>query len=189
MAKNCARTATDPHLSIIGHATGSRGMCDRISRRRALHIGALGAFGLSLTDLLRAENTGLVHSGAQSRKSVILVWMHGGPSQLDTFDMKPDAPTDIRGEFRPIATQTTGLQICEHLPKLAQISHLWSLCRSLTHASRYATTVWLPVRNALMQTSDAAAGKASMCWDSKDCIKRIKTGAPSIPISSSAPLA
>ncbi|MSR27247.1 MAG: DUF1501 domain-containing protein, partial [Planctomycetaceae bacterium] len=75
-----------------------------MSRRRAIHIGALGAFGLSLPELVRAETAGLIHPGAKSRKSVILVWMHGGPSQLDTFDMKPNAPAEFRGPFQPIGT-------------------------------------------------------------------------------------
>ena len=109
-------------LSIVGHATGSWGMCDRISRRRALHIGALGAFGLSLTDLLRAETAGLVHPGAKSRKSVILVWMHGGPSQVDTFDMKPDAPAEFRGPFQPIGTNVLGGLLTAH--HLQQLHHV-----------------------------------------------------------------
>jgi len=66
-------------------------------------------------------------------KSVIYIFLSGGLSQHDSFDMKPDAPAEIRGEFRPIATRTPGLQICEHMPELAKCSHLWSVCRSLTH--------------------------------------------------------
>lgn len=66
-------------------------------------------------------------------KSVIYIFLSGGLGQHDSFDMKPEAPANIRGEFQPIDTRTPGLQICEHLPRLAQRSHLWSLCRSLTH--------------------------------------------------------
>src|SRR5690606_18652272 len=62
-------------------------------------------------------------------------FLSGGLSQHDSFDMKPDASESIRGEFQPRPTKTVGLQICEHLPKLANRSHLWALCRSLTHSS------------------------------------------------------
>lgn len=67
-------------------------------------------------------------------KSVIYIFLSGGLSQLESFDMKPDAPSDIRGEFRPIPTKTPGLHICEHLPELAKRSEKWALCRSLSHA-------------------------------------------------------
>lgn len=151
-------------LSIIGHATGSRGMCDRISRRRALHIGALGAFGLSLTDLLRAENTGLVHSGAQSRKSVILVWMHGGPSQLDTFDMKPDAPAEFRGPFEPIGTNVAGLDICELLPEHAKVMDKCTVIRSFSHgnADHWAAAHWMLTGRTGANGSDRAPRYPSM---------------------------
>ncbi len=74
-------------------------------------------------------------ASAAKAKSVIYIFLSGGLSQHDSFDMKPDAPDDIRGEFRPIATRTTGIHICEHLPQLAERSHLWALCRSVTHSS------------------------------------------------------
>ena len=61
------------------------------------------------------------------KRSVIYIFLTGGPSQHDTFDMKPDGPSEYKGEFNPIATRTPGLQICEHLPRLAQRSHLWGL--------------------------------------------------------------
>jgi hypothetical protein len=66
-------------------------------------------------------------------KSVIYLFLTGGPSQHDTFDMKPNGPSEYRGEFSPIATKTPGIEICEHLPLIAQRSHLWTLVRSLTH--------------------------------------------------------
>ena len=67
------------------------------------------------------------------QKSVIFVFLSGGLGQHDSFDMKPDQPEEIRGEFKPISTQTPGLQICEHMPRLAACSNQWSLVRSLTH--------------------------------------------------------
>jgi hypothetical protein len=74
-------------------------------------------------------------TASPTARSVIYIFLSGGLSQHDSFDMKPDAPDIIRGEFRPIDTNTPGIQICEHLPRLAQRSHLWALCRSLTHSS------------------------------------------------------
>lgn len=105
----------------------------RISRRTALQAGAVGLLGLGMNHLtpLRA----LAGSSAPPAKarSVIYIFLSGGLTQLDSFDLKPDAPAEIRGEFRPIDTQTPGVRICEHLPLLAQRSRLWALCRSLTH--------------------------------------------------------
>lgn len=132
-------------LSIFGRSTGSRGMCDRISRRRAIQIGAIGTFGLSLPDLLRAESSGLVHPGARSRKSVILVWMHGGPSQLDTFDMKPEAPAEFRGPFQPIGTNLPGVQVCELLPQHAKVMDKCTVIRSFSHGNgdHWAAAHWM----------------------------------------------
>src|SRR5271167_2091159 len=72
---------------------------------------------------------------APKARSVIYIFLSGGLSQLESFDLKPEAPEGIRGEFRPIATRTSGVAICEHLPRLAERSHLWALVRSLTHGS------------------------------------------------------
>src|SRR5215210_1045123 len=89
--------------------------CQGISRRGFLQIGCLGAMGLSLPELLQAQTA---NRGAR-QKAVILVWLWGGPSQLDTFDPKPDAPLDYRGPFRAIGTNVPGIQVCEYLPQLA----------------------------------------------------------------------
>jgi len=105
-----------------------------------LQAGAIGLLGLGQNhlSLLRAAAT---ESGVSAKvpagraKSVIYVFLSGGLAQHESFDMKPDAPSEIRGEFNPIPTRTPGIRICEHLPMLAQSSHLWALCRSLTHKS------------------------------------------------------
>ena len=73
--------------------------------------------------------------GALKAKSIIYIFLSGGLSQLESFDLKPDAPADIRGEFKPIATKTPGIEICEYLPQLAQRTDLWAMVRSLTHSS------------------------------------------------------
>ena len=100
-----------------------------IDRRQAVMAGALGTVGLSLPQLLAAE------AGSRSgrAKSVLLVVPWGGPGQMDTLDMKPDAPEEIRGDFQPIATRVPGTRICEHLPRLAGLADQFSVVRSLTH--------------------------------------------------------
>lgn len=107
------------------------------SRRAAIRAGGLSLLGLGtnhlsmIRDLAAKEGT-----GSQPRaKSVIYIFLSGGLAQHESFDMKPDAPSEIRGEFSEIATKTPGLRICEHLPELAKRSELWSICRSLTHGS------------------------------------------------------
>src|SRR5213592_751634 len=93
--------------------------CDGISRRNFLRIGALGLGGLALPQLLRAE----AQSGVRrSHKAVIMVFLPGGPSHQDMFDLKTGAPSEVRGEFRPIATNVDGIQVCEHLPLLAKLA-------------------------------------------------------------------
>ncbi|MCO6454927.1 MAG: DUF1501 domain-containing protein [Pirellulaceae bacterium] len=93
-------------------------LCDGLSRRDFLRVGALGLGGLTLPGLLRAEAQAGIRS---SHKSVIMIYMAGAPSHQDMYDLKMDAPAEIRGEFRPIATSVPGIQICEHLPRLAAI--------------------------------------------------------------------
>ena len=109
----------------IGSATG-KALCSGISRRRAIEIGALSMVGLSLPNLLKSEARAADGSGNSvghaSKRSVILIWQHGGPSQLDTFDMKPDAPDGIRGPYKPIDTNVYGIQISEKLPLLARLA-------------------------------------------------------------------
>lgn len=100
------------------------------TRREAMQIGYSGLMGLGLPSLLK--NRLLAQSGT-SPKSIIIVFLTGAPSHHDTFDMKPEAPAEIRGEFKPTATTTAGLHVCEHLPKLAQIADKYAVVRSLSH--------------------------------------------------------
>ena len=108
-----------------------------VSRRTAIQAGTVGLLGLGIDHLQEiraaAAAVGVARGGYASATSCIYIFLSGGLSQHDSFDMKPDAPDMIRGEFNPISTSTPGIQICEHLPLLAQRSHLWALCRSLTH--------------------------------------------------------
>jgi hypothetical protein len=104
-------------------------MCDGVSRREFLRIGALSMGGLSLTDLwtrsARAEG-----NGKRGKKSVIMIYLYGGMPHLDMYDMKPDAPADIRGEFKPIATNVPGIDICELMPKQATITDKLAFIRN-----------------------------------------------------------
>ena len=103
-------------LSILGN--GGR-LCDGIRRRDLLRIGALSVGGLTLPDILRAERRAGIR---KSRKAVIMIYMCGAPSHQDMYDLKMDAPSEIRGEFRPIPTSVPGIEFCEHLPRLAAIA-------------------------------------------------------------------
>ncbi|HUR53243.1 MAG TPA: DUF1501 domain-containing protein, partial [Gemmataceae bacterium] len=109
----------------------------RPSRRDVLHLGALGLGGLALTDLLRAgaaETANAAEAGrtAPTRgKSVIMIWLRGGASHIDSYDMKPDAPSEIRGEFKPIATNVPGVQVCEHMPLHAKMMDKLAVIRGI----------------------------------------------------------
>ncbi|MBI1915020.1 MAG: DUF1501 domain-containing protein, partial [Planctomycetes bacterium] len=124
-------------------------LCDHISRRELLRVGGLSVLGLSLPDLLRAEATrprDRVHSSTFGRaKNVLFVWLQGGPPQHETFDPKPDAPAEIRGEFRPIATNVPGIRFCELLPRTACIADKLAVVRSLcTHTDLHdASGYWI----------------------------------------------
>src|SRR5437773_12558781 len=105
--------------------------CDGVSRRNFLKIGALGLGGLTLPQLLQAE----AQSGVRrSHKAVIMIFLPGGPSHQDIFDLKMDAPKEIRGDFRPILTNVPGIHICEHLPRLARMMDKLVLIRSMVGA-------------------------------------------------------
>jgi uncharacterized protein (DUF1501 family) len=113
--------------------------CDRshphcVSRRTAVQAGAISLLGLG-TNHLTALRAAQPQQNSRPPRACIFIFLSGGLAQHDSFDLKPQAPDSIRGEFVPIATRTPGVQICEHLPLLAARSHLWSLCRSLTHSS------------------------------------------------------
>lgn len=106
-------------------------LCQPIPRRAILRAGAIGSLGLDLATMQRVRAA--TESGRA--KSVLFLFLSGGLSQLDSFDMKPDAPDSIRGEFKPVATKTPGVFYCEHLPHLAQHSDKLALVRSVTHWS------------------------------------------------------
>src|SRR5580765_2910173 len=95
--------------------------CDGVNRRDFLRLGVVSCLGLSLSDVLRAQASSPAPPGSKKAISCILIWLDGGPSHLDTFDPKPEAPVEVRGDFKPIATSVAGVQICEHLPRTARM--------------------------------------------------------------------
>ncbi len=105
--------------------------CDGVRRRRFLQVGGLALGGLSLPQIMRAQASAGTSS---SHKAVIMVLLPGGPPHLDMYDLKPDAPAEIRGEFTPISTAVPGIQICEHMPRLAKLMDKLVLIRSLVGA-------------------------------------------------------
>lgn len=110
------------------HGSSSSRFCDGIARRDFLKIGGLALGGVSLPDVLRAEAT---QGTSKSHKAVIMVFLPGGPAHQDMVDLKMDAPSEVRGEFKPINTNVSGLQICEHLPMLAKMMDKFTVIRSM----------------------------------------------------------
>lgn len=107
-----------------------------LNRRAFLRAGLAGLGGLGLADLLRLQaRAAALGRPASHDKSILVLWLWGGPSHMETFDLKPDAPTEYRGDFRPIATNVPGIQISEHLPRLARLADKFALIRSCHHDS------------------------------------------------------
>src|SRR3954470_3968008 len=116
-------------LDILGQ--GCATTCNGTTRRDFLKVGALGAIGFSLADYFAAKAAGRVIG--RDDRSVIMIFNLGAPSQLDTFDMKPDAPAEIRGPFKPISTASPDIQVSEIFPLHAKIADKFSLVRSCHH--------------------------------------------------------
>ena len=114
----------------FGHETLNT--CDGPSRREILQIGAAGFLGLSLPALFAAQSS-MAADRVDNEKSIILVFLWGGPPHQDTFDMKPEGAAEVRGQFKPIKTNVPGIQICEHLPFLANMADKYAIIRSATH--------------------------------------------------------
>ena len=138
-----------------------RRLCDGFSRRAVLRIGSLGLVGLSLPQFLRAQGQSTIRP--PRAKSCILFFLEGGPAHQDLWDTKPNAPAQIRGEFKPISTTVPCLHVCEHLPMLSRQMHHVALVRSVHHkivdhnaGSYYALTGRSPVLGARLIVSDEA---------------------------------
>jgi hypothetical protein len=164
----------------------------RISRRGWLQIGGLALGGMALPDMLRAQDrpSPLTLSAVARRKhgatGVIMVLLPGGPTHLDTFDPKPDAPVEIRGEFRPIATNVPGIEICDHFPRLARMADKFTLIRSLVgfrddHNTHWCTTGW--ESHPPMDSSPIVAGFPAGDWPSLGSVlsRRLGPRVPGVP--------
>jgi hypothetical protein len=119
-------------FTLLG--SGQR-FCDGVSRRNFLQIGAFGA-ALTLADLLRSRASGAAPTS--SSKSAIMIYLPGGPSHMDMYDLKPEAPVEYRGEFKPIATNVPGVQICEHFPRQARMWDKLAVIRSLVAGQEHS---------------------------------------------------
>ncbi len=122
----------------------SQRFCDRFARRDFFRIGGLAIGGLTLPRLLQAEQASV---GRATGKSIINIYLAGGPTHLDTFDLKPTAPREFRGEFQPIPTNVPGMQICELMPKLCEVGDKFSVIRSISglrdeHAPQQSDSGW-----------------------------------------------
>ncbi|MEX2285949.1 MAG: DUF1501 domain-containing protein, partial [Planctomycetaceae bacterium] len=122
-------------LRVLGSA---RRLCDGLTRRDLLHVGGLGVMGLGLDRLLglkavQAATAGDLAGSFGRAKRCIFLYLYGAPSQIETFDMKPLAPVEIRGSMQPIASSLPGLDVCEHLPRLAKVMDRTTVVRSVTH--------------------------------------------------------
>ena len=119
-------------LTILGGADSRKSRhCDGVSRRGFLKAGGMALGGLSLAQLLEVE--ALAGTGS-SHKAVINIYLPGGPSHIDLWDLKPDAPREVRGEFRPVKTNVPGVEICELFPRLAKMADKFSIIRSIVGA-------------------------------------------------------
>src|SRR5262252_4532694 len=106
-----------------------------LSRRDFLRLGAISLGGLGIGNLLGLRAAAREAGRSTPDTAVILLWLPGGPPHMETYDMKPDAPAEYRGDFRPIRTVVPGLDVCEYLPLHAKIAHKFSLVRSIAHTS------------------------------------------------------
>ncbi len=120
----------------------AQSFCDGISRRNFLKIGAFGA-SLTLADMLRARVQANPTSApaASTSKSAIMIYLPGGPSHMDMYDLKPEAPVEYRGEFRPIATNVPGVQICEHMPRQARMFDKLAVIRSVVSVDEHSDSL------------------------------------------------
>ena len=119
---------------------GKQRFCDGLSRRSFLQIGAFGA-GLTLAGMLRARALAAGGAPGTSGKSAIMIYLPGGPSHIDMYDMKPEAPAEFRGEFKPIPTNVPGIQICEHMPRQARMVDKLAILRSVVSVDEHSDSL------------------------------------------------
>src|SRR5262245_12391244 len=162
-------------LTFLGER---RRFCDGISRRNFLRIGAFGA-GLTLADVLRAraaKHAAAASSGGPtpSPKAAIMIYLPGGPSHMDMYDLKPDAPKEFRGEFNPIATNVSGVQICEYFPRQAAIWDKLAVIRSVVSVDEHSDSL---VMTGYSENANRTAGHPSF----GSVVSKIRGGGAEVP--------
>ena len=135
-------------------------MCDGVSRRSFLQIGAMGAAGITLPQILAREAQAGV---GKSHKAIINIFLPGGPPHQDMFDLKVDAPSEIRGEFSPIKTNVSGIEICELLPEMAKLTDKLAIIRSIVGASGGHDS--FQCMTGRKKQNEPAGGMESTCHD------------------------
>src|SRR5256884_7137256 len=134
-----------------------RRYCDGMSRRSFLQLGVAGMASVGLPQLLRAKEQSAATSGSKKNTSVILIWLDGGPSHMDLYDMKPDAPAEYRGLWRPIPTNVPGMRISELFPKQARVADKFSIVRS----------IWQDRKSTRLNSSHGYISYAVFCLNEK----------------------
>src|SRR6188508_3151751 len=153
--------------------------CDGVSRRDFLKVGGLCIGGLGLADVLRLEALGAAQPKS-SNKAVIMVWLEGGPSHLDMYDMKPQAPAEYRGEFNPISTNVPGLEICELMPLQAKIADKFAIIRGAQIANLHTGNMFysgFPWQENPRASVPGEARRPAL----GSVISRLRPGPPDVP--------
>src|SRR6516225_2644371 len=135
----------------------TRRYCDGMNRRSFLQLGVAGLAAVGLPELLRARAMSAESSGSRKDTAVILLWLDGGPSHMDLYDMKPDAPAEYRGIWKPIRTRVPGFDITEMFPKQAKVTDKFSIVRSLHHG----TGDYFAGGHRMLTTKDMGVGGAN----------------------------
>ena len=160
---------------MLSFQGAKQGFCDGISRRNFMKIGAFGA-GVTLADMLRARaDASNAPQAAPTRpKSAIMIYLPGGPSHMDMYDLKPDAPAEFRGEFRPIQTNVAGAQICEHFPLQAAMWDKFAAIRSIASVDEHSDSL---VMTGKSQRENMTANHPSF----GSVVSRVRNGQSSVP--------
>jgi hypothetical protein len=129
-----------------------------MTRRELLRAGAIGLGAISLPGLLRSQHTSACAGQSSKARSVIMLFLSGGPSHLDMWDLKPDAPEEIRGTFRPIVTNVPGVEISEHMPRMAKLADKYAIIRSMCHGNgnHPAAMYWMMTGSPMTRTAPQA---------------------------------
>ncbi len=157
-------------------------LCDQLSRRRFIEVGGIGALGLTLSHLLKNETVQAAETTIRksSPRSVIMIWQHGGPSQLDTFDMKPLAPTEYRGPYSPISSSLPGLDVSNLMPEHAKIMDKCTVIRSFSHGNgdHWAAAHWMLTGRLGATGSDRMPRQPAMGAIASHMLGPVRSGVP-----------